>query len=116
VVYNSARIALSEREPRAREPAGARLHPRRDRPTSCWAKSALLTLLAIPLGLLFGLGLSGYLAVAFSSDLYRIPLIVSPATYALAATIVLVSFLITAALIWRKLGRLDLVEVLKTRE
>jgi putative ABC transport system permease protein len=29
---------------------------------------------------------------------------------------VLVSFGITAALIWRKLSRLDLVEVLKTRE
>jgi putative ABC transport system permease protein len=115
VVYNSARIALSER---SRELASLRVlgFTRGEVAYILMGEVGLLTLLAIPLGLLFGLGLSGYLAVAFSSDLYRIPLIVSPATYALAATIVLVSFLITAALIWRKLGRLDLVEVLKTRE
>jgi len=115
VVYNSARIALSER---SRELASLRVlgFTRGEAGYILLGEIGLLTLLAIPLGFVFGRGLSAYLALAFSSDLYRIPLIVSPATYALAATIVLVSFAVTAALIWRKLNRLDLIEVLKTRE
>lgn len=115
VVYNSARIALSER---SRELASLRVlgFTRGEVGYILLGEIGLLTILAIPLGFLFGGALSGYLTVAFSSDLYRIPLIVAPATYASAAMIVLVSFAITAALIWRKLGRLDLIEVLKTRE
>jgi len=115
VVYNSARIALSER---SRELASLRVlgFTQGEVGYILLGEIALLTLAAVPLGFAFGVGLSAYLAVAFSSDLYRIAVIVEPATYATAATIVLVSFLITAALIWRKLSRLDLVEVLKTRE
>jgi putative ABC transport system permease protein len=115
VVYNSARIALSER---SRELASLRVlgFTRGEVGYILLGEIGILTLLAIPLGFLFGRALSGYLVLAFSSDLYRIPLIVAPATYALAAAIVLVSFAITAVLIWRKLANLDLIEVLKTRE
>jgi putative ABC transport system permease protein len=115
VVYNSARIALSER---SRELASLRVlgFTRGEVAYILLGEIGLLTLLAIPPGFLFGGALSGYLALAFSSDLYRIPLIIAPATYALAAAIVLVSFAITGILIWRKLARLDLIEVLKTRE
>lgn len=115
VVYNSARIALSER---SRELASLRVlgFTRGEVGYILLGEIGLLTLAAIPLGFLFGYGLSGYLTVAFSSDLYRIALIVEPATYALSASIVLVSFAMTGLLIWRKLDRLDLVEVLKTRE
>ena len=72
--------------------------------------------MAIPIGFLFGRGLSAYLARAFTSDLYRVPLVVLPSTYALAASIVLASFAVSAVLMWRKLAHLDLIEVLKTRE
>src|SRR5690606_12951766 len=115
VVYNSARIALSER---SRELASLRVlgFTRAEVGYILLGEIGLLTLLAIPLGFLFGAALSGYLTVAFSSDLYRIPLIIAPATYALAAAIVLVSFILTSVLIWRRLARLDLIEVLKTRE
>ena len=115
VVYNSARIALSER---SRELASLRVlgFTRGEVAYILLGEIGLLTLAAVPLGFLFGYGLSGYLTVAFSSDLYRIALIVEPATYALAASIVLVSFAVTGMLIWRKLAQLDLVEVLKTRE
>jgi putative ABC transport system permease protein len=115
VVYNSARIALSER---SRELASLRVlgFTRAEVAYILLGEIGLLTLLAIPLGFGFGLLLSGYLAVAFSSDLYRIPLIVAPSTYALTALVVLVSFATTGALTWRKLARLDLIEVLKTRE
>jgi putative ABC transport system permease protein len=115
VVYNSARIALSER---SRELASLRVlgFTRGEVGYILLGEIGILTLLAIPVGFLFGRALSGYLVLAFSSDLYRIPLIVAPATYALAASIVLVSFAITGVLVWRKLARLDLIEVLKTRE
>lgn len=115
VVYNSARIALSER---SRELASLRVlgFTQAEVGYILLGEIGLLTLAAIPVGFLFGSALTAYVAQAFSSDLYRIPLIVSPATYALAAAVVLVSFAITAVLIWHKLSRLDLIEVLKTRE
>ena len=115
VVYNSTRIALSER---SRELASLRVlgFTRAEVGYILLGEIGLLTLVAIPPGLLFGYGLSAYLAREFSSDFYRVPLVVSPATYSLAATIVLLSFIVTAGLTWRRLSRLDLLETLKTRE
>ena len=52
----------------------------------------------------------------FESDLYRIPLVVEPFSLALAAAAVLVAAALSFVLIWYRLGRLDLVGVLKTRE
>ena len=115
VVYNSARIALSER---GRELASLRVlgFTRSEVGYILLGEIGLLTLLALPVGFLFGRALCAYLAAAFASDLYRVPLVVQPDTYSLAATVVLVSFAASAVLIWRRIGRLDLVEVLKTRE
>jgi len=115
VVYNSARIALSER---GRELASLRVlgFTRGEVGYILLGEIGLLTLLALPLGFAFGRALSAYLAAAFASDLYRIPLIVQPATYSLAASVVLISFAASAVLIWRRIAALDLVEVLKTRE
>jgi putative ABC transport system permease protein len=115
VVYNSARIALSER---GRELASLRVlgFTRGEVGYILLGEIGLLVLVAIPPGFLFGRALSAYLAAAFTSDLYRIPLVVQPSTYALAASIVVASFVLSAALVWRKLARLDLIEVLKTRE
>jgi putative ABC transport system permease protein len=115
VVYNSARIALSER---SRELASLRVHgfTRGEIAYVLLGELGLLVLAAIPLGLAFGYGLSGFLASRFASDLYRVPLVVEPRTCALAASVVLASFVVTAWLTWRRLGRLDLIAVLKTRE
>jgi putative ABC transport system permease protein len=115
VVYNSARIALSER---SRELASLRVlgFTRGEVGYILLGEIGLLTLFSIPLAFLFGHALVGYLASAFSSDLYRIPVVVAPSTYAQAASVVLVSFAVTGVLVWRKLARLDLIEVLKTRE
>jgi putative ABC transport system permease protein len=115
VVYNSARIALSER---GRELASLRVlgFTRAEVGYILLGEIGLLTLMAVPLGFVLGRALSAYLAASFTSDLYRVPLIVEPATYALAASVVLASFAVSAAMIWRRIARLDLVEVLKTRE
>jgi putative ABC transport system permease protein len=115
VVYNSARIALSER---SRELASLRVlgFTRGEIAYILLGELVLLTLLALPVGFAFGNLLSGVLAHAISSDLYRVPLIVEPATYALATLVISGSLALSAWPVWRELSRLDLNEVLKTRE
>ncbi|MDP2028560.1 MAG: ABC transporter permease [Thiobacillus sp.] len=115
VVYNSARIALSER---GRELASLRVlgFTRGEIAYILLGELALLTLAAIPVGFLVGVGLVGILVVAFRSELYRLPLILTPENYAMGASVVIVSALLSGLLLWFRLGRLDLVAVLKTRE
>ncbi len=115
VVYNSARITLSERD---RELASLRVlgFRRSEIAYILLGELAVLTLVAIPVGFVLGRVLCAYIAYAFQSDLYRIPLILQNGTYAFAAAVVLACTLISGTLIWRKLARLDLIGVLKTRE
>ena len=115
VVYNSMRIALSERN---RELASLRVlgFERSEVAYILLGELGLLTLLAIPLGLLIGYGLCAYLAFRFDSDLYRIPLVLGMNVYAFAAMVVIVSSIISAIMIWRNLAHLDMVAVLKSKE
>ncbi len=115
VVYNSARIQLSER---ARELATLRVLGFRRAEVS----QVLLTELGVavaaaqPLGWLIGYGFAYAVIVGFESDLFRIPLVVSSRTLAFASLVVLVAALVSALLVRRRIDRFDLVEVLKTRE
>jgi putative ABC transport system permease protein len=115
VVYNSARIALSER---GRELASLRVlgFTHGEIAYILLGELALLTLAAIPLGFLVGAGLVGVLVLAFDSELYRLPMLLTPLNYTVGATVVIVSALLSGLLLWFRLGRLDLVAVLKTRE
>jgi putative ABC transport system permease protein len=115
VVYNSARIALSER---GRELASLRVlgFTRGEIAYILLGELALLTLAAIPVGIALGIGLVGILVLAFESDLYRLPLVLTPDNLALGAAVVVASALVSGLLLWHRLGRLDLVAVLKTRE
>ena len=115
VVYNSMRIALSERN---RELASLRVlgFKRSEVAYILLGEMGLLTLVAIPLGMLIGYGLSAYLAFKFDTDLYRIPLVLGLNVYAFAAMVVIVSSIISAIMIWRNLAHLDMVAVLKTKE
>lgn len=115
VVYNSLRIALSER---SRELASLRVlgFTRNEVAQILLGELGLLTLLAIPLGFLVGYGLCAFLAFRFDTDLYRIPLVLGSQVYAFAALIVIVSFVLSSLMIWRNLDRLDMVAVLKSEE
>ena len=115
VVYSSARIALSER--------GRELATLRVLGFSKWEISyvllgqvGLLIILALPLGCLTGRGLAWVMTSAFETELYRVPLVIEGATYGSAMLIVLAGTLLSAALVRRRLDRLDLIAVLKTRE
>ena len=115
VVYNSARIALSER---GRELASLRVlgFTQGEIAYILLGELGLLALAAIPVGFLLGVGLVSILVQAFESDLYRLPLILNPSNYAMGAMVVVFSTLVSGLLMWRRLGKLDLVAVLKTRE
>jgi len=115
VVYNSARIALSER---SRELASLRVlgYTRGEISYILLGELTLLTLAGIPLGFLIGYGFGNLMIQGFQTELYRFPMIITPATYAFAATVVLISALISGFVVRRRLDHLDLVEVLKTRE
>lgn len=115
VVYNSARVSLSER---ARELASLRVlgFTRGEVAYILLGELALLTLLAIPLGASIGYGLAWFWTVSLDTDLYRIPLVIRPATYGVAVLVIVVAGLLSGFLVRRRLDGLDLVEVLKTRE
>lgn len=115
VVYNSARIALSER---GRELASLRVlgFTRGEISYILLGELAVLTLAAIPLGFLIGRGFCAYIASNLQTDLYRVPLILEKSTYSFAAAVVLLSACISSVIVKTQLDRLDLVEVLKTRE
>ena len=115
VVYNSARIILTER---SRELASLRVlgYTRGEISYILLGELALLTLLALPLGLWIGHGLCAYIAVSIDNDLYRVPLVLEPATYAFSALVVLLAASASGLMVRRHLDRLDLIEVLKTKE
>jgi len=65
---------------------------------------------------LLGWMLSSYLARAFESEQYQVPLVVRTQTYAWGTLVVLLASALAGALMYRRAARLDLVAVLKTRE
>jgi len=115
VVYNSARIALSEH---AIELASLRIlgFTKEEVGAMLLGEQGLLTLAALPLGCAIGYALAALLSVLLSQELFRIPLIVSSRTFLLSIGVVLAAAAVSGYLVWRKVRRLDLIEVLKTRE
>jgi len=115
VVYNSARIAFSER---SRELASLRVlgFTRGEISYILLGELAILALAALPVGALAGQALCAYMAESVQTEIFRVPLVIDPATYSFGATVVLVSALISGLIVRRKLDHLDLVAVLKTKE
>lgn len=115
VVYNAARIALAER---ARELATLRIlgFSRAEISAILLGELAVLVLLAILPGLAASYGLAAFVTTALATETQRFPLIVSARTYSFAVTVIAFAALASALLVRRRLDRLDLVAVLKSRE
>lgn len=115
VVYNAARVSLSER---SRELASLRVlgFTRGEISLILLGELAAVTLMAIPIGMVLGYVFAGLLVAAFNTELYRFPLVVSTRTFAYAATAVLVAATLSGLAVRRRLDHLDLIAVLKTRE
>jgi len=115
VVYNTARIALAER---GRELATLRVlgFTRGEASAILLGEIAILAAPAVPLGMALGYLLTGVVSTAMTGSRMHIPVIVSPPTYAFAIVVFMVSALISALVVRRRIDRLDLIEVLKARE
>jgi putative ABC transport system permease protein len=115
IIYNGTRIALSER---GRELASLRVlgFTRREVATLLFGEQAVITVAAIPVGWLIGYWLAYLLVTSLNSETYRIPLVVSGQTYFWTASITLIAAAASGMLVRRRLNRMDLIAVLKTRE
>ncbi len=115
VVYNSARIALSER---SRELATLRVvgFSLAETRGVLVGELTVLVLAALPAGLLFGRGLAVFIMSSFSTETVRLPIVITTSTYAVAILVVLTASVLSFGLVSRMLGKLDMVGVLKARD
>jgi putative ABC transport system permease protein len=115
VVYNHARIALQER---AWELASLRVlgFTRREVAGVLLIELLAQLLIALPIGLYLGKWFVRAIIVMHDTELFEIPAIIHPRSYALAAIVLLLSGVASALLVRRRIDGLDLVAVLKTRE
>lgn len=115
MVYNSARIALSER---GNELASLSVlgFTQREVALLLLGEQAVLVALAIPVGLGVGYGLCAVLVPMFDRDLFRVPLVITPWSYAYAVLATVLASGLSGVLVARRIRQLDLIAVLKTRE
>jgi len=115
VVYNAARISLSER---SRELASLRVlgFTRAEISLILMGELAVLTLVSLPFGGLFGYSLAALIVGSIDSEVYRFPLYVSRQSVAWSFLGIIGAALVSGLIVRRKLDRLDLVAVLKIRE
>ena len=113
VVYNTARILLSER---SRELASLRVmgFTKPEVARVLFIEIAIVVLLAQPLGWLLGYGLSALVVSGLETDLFRIPLVLQSDTFGFASLVVIGTSLLTALLVSRRVNSLEMVGVLKS--
>ena len=115
VVYNSARIAFSER---SRELATLRVlgFSPGEVATVMVGELVFLTLAAVLPGLWLGGKMAGAIVAMASTETVRLPLVLTGRAYATAAGIVLGSAAISCALVARRIRHLDLLAALKAAD
>jgi putative ABC transport system permease protein len=115
VVYNSARIALSER---ARDLATLRVlgFSHGEVAGVLIGELALLTVVALPAGLALGSGLARLVISSVNTESVRLPLVLTSNNFTTAATIVGASAALSFTLVTRQIWKLDLLSVLKAAE
>ncbi len=115
VVYNSARIALQER---AWELASLRVlgFTRAEVSGLLFAEFAVEIVVALPLGFLLSQAIIDLLVRAFSNESFQVPAFIEARTFAAAAIVVMAAAVASAYAVRRRIDRLDLVAVLKTRD
>ena len=115
LVYNSTRIALSER---GRELATLRVlgFSKAEISYILLGEVGILIAISLPLGCCFGWGLAWLMSSAFETELYRVPLVIHGDTYGKSMLVALAAAISSALIVRRQLDRLNLITVLKTRE
>ncbi len=115
VVYNTARISLSER---SRELATLRVIGFTETEISVllFTELGVLTIVALPLGMVIGYVFCGLSAMTFDSESFRIPLVIKPITYGYSAVVVIVAAISSGMVVRRRIHELNLIAVLKARD
>lgn len=112
IIYNSARISLSER---SLELATLRVlgFTRGEVGAVLVGELVLLTLVALPLGLALGSEFARAIIATVNTETVRLPVVLTPANYAFAVLVVATASAGSAFLAIRKLADIDLVSALK---
>lgn len=115
VVYNFARISLSEQ---GHEMASLRVlgFTKTEVSALLLGELAAITILAQPAGWIIGYVFAYIMTEGFRTELYRVPLVVNREVYAWSTIIVITAAAISGLVVRRRIDRLDMVTVLKTRE
>ena len=79
-------------------------------------ENAILVALALPVGSVLGLGLAWLVVQRLDTELYRVPLVVSAHTVAIAVLVVIAAALLSTWTVARRLRRMDLPAVLNARQ
>jgi putative ABC transport system permease protein len=114
IAFSSARITLSEREREFATLASLGF-------TAAELKGilagevAILVAAAVPPGCALGYGLSWVIVQRLDTELYRVPLAVSPQSLAIAVLVVVAAAIFSAWVVGRRLGRMDLPALLNAR-
>ena len=115
VVYNAARVSLSER---SRELASLRVlgFTRDEVGRILLGELAVLTLLSLPVGAVIGYGLGLFIMTIFNNEVYRLPFAITAQSIAWSWLTVVGAAALSSIAVRRRLDRLDLIAVLKSRE
>ena len=115
VVYNSARIALSER---GRELASLRVLGFKTSEVSrmLLGEQAAVMVVALPLGIAFGAVFSLALASGFKTERFHFPFVIGLQSELLSIGVVVAASIVAGLVVWRRVGKLDMVTALRTRE
>lgn len=79
-------------------------------------EQAILAVASLPAAFVVAWTLCWLVAVRFETDLFRIPVLIEGTSYLFGVAVIAVAGALSAVAIRGRIGRLDLVEVLKTRE
>ncbi len=115
IVYNFARISLSEQ---GREMASLRVlgFTKAEVSSLLLGEIAVIALVAQPVGWIIGYVIALGMVAGFSNEIYRMALVIGPDVYAYSSLVVCAAAIASGLIVRRRVDRLDLIAVLKTRE
>ncbi len=115
VIYNSARISLSER---SRDLASLRVlgYTRGEISMILLGELSVIVAMAIPVGLFMGHWLAYGASLLLQTETARIPFVLDRSTYGLAFVVTMIASLVSGLVVRRRLDELDLVSALKVKE
>jgi putative ABC transport system permease protein len=115
IAFSSAWITLSEREREFATLASLGFSTQ-EISRMLALENAILAGLALPLGSVLGCGLAWLMVQRLDTELYRVPLVVSAHTVAIAVLVVVAGVLVSTWTVARRLRRMDVAAVLNARQ